>query len=94
MTTLITKNNQLYIVIESHDGTETWHPVIAGWESFSGWYWFSIEEAEHDENDIIHFGFVQGHECELGYFSQAELESMPGMVWPIKAQALASSGRR
>jgi len=63
-------------------------PVLRGWESFSGWYWFALEEDRKQDsvlddgriahNDIIYFGYVQGFECVYGYFSLAELESMKG----------------
>jgi hypothetical protein len=77
-------------------------PVLRGWESFSGWYWFATEEAWEQTsvidgkpvNDTIFFGFVQGFEEEWGYFSLAELESLAPKVWEIPAKSLPYSGRR
>ena len=68
------------------------HPVLVGFESFSGWYWFGVEEAEPG----YWFGFVQGFEEEWGYFSTAEMLPLiaKGQVWPIKACDLPYAGRR
>ena len=78
--------------------------VIRGWESFSGWYWFAVEEVQKQDsilsngkvakNDIIYFGLVQGHEEEWGDFSLAELESLKHRVWEIPKKNLPHSGRR
>jgi hypothetical protein len=78
--------------------------VIRGWESFSGWYWFAVEEVQRQDtilssgkvakNDIIYFGFVQGLEEEWGDFSLAELESLKPRVWEIPNKNLPYSGRR
>lgn len=92
---LETREDGLYI-----DGQK----VLKGWESFSGWYWFGIEQAYTQdsiikgavvEGDQIWFGFVQGLEEEFGYFSQGELESLGKYkVWRIKAVDLPHAGRR
>jgi len=89
-----------------HAGT---HPVIKGWESFIGWYWFAVEKVEERRtvdgsgsvmadgsvaDDVIWFGLVQGHDEEWGEFSEAEIRSLGNMAWPIKPQALPYSGRR
>lgn len=77
--------------------------VLRGWESFTGWYWFAIEEAGKQDsvienktykNDTIYFGLVQGFEEEWGYFSQAEIESLKPRTWEIKKQDMPYSGRR
>ena len=78
--------------------------VLAGWESFTGGYWFGVERTRTQksmlpsgtvENDQIWFGFVQGLEEEWGYFSQAEIESLGKYkVWRIKAIDLPHAGRR
>jgi hypothetical protein len=78
--------------------------VIRGWESFSGWYWFAVEEASKQysvlddgrvaKNDTVFFGFVQGLEEEWGYFSLAELERLGPMAWEIPKKNLPHSGRR
>jgi len=86
--------DKLHIISENADGGETKYPVLAGWESFSGWYWFSIEIAHNDGGINTHFGLVQGQDTELGYFSQADLESMPHKIWRIKSCDLPYAGRR
>lgn len=79
--------------------------VLAGWESFSGWFWFGVErlhtqdsvlsDGQVIEGDQIWYGFVQGLEEEWGNFSQAEIESLGKYkVWPIKAIDLPHAGRR
>jgi len=80
MPKLETKGNRLEI-----DGKR----VLKGWESFSGWYWFGVEETEPG----MWFGLVQGFEEEWGYFSEAELKSNR-MIWKIKAGDLSIAGRR
>ena len=95
MATFTSKGGKLFI-----DGAE----VLAGWESFTGWYWFGTERAYKQdslmpdgsvaEGDQIWFGRVQGLEEERGYFSEAELKSMGSMVWPIPKSNLPWSGRR
>ena len=64
--------------------------VVKGCESMSGWYWFATEI---NEKTATCFGYVQGTYPEWGYFSVAELDSIP-MVWEIKDCDLPHSGRR
>jgi hypothetical protein len=45
-------------------------------------------------DDVIWFGYVQGFECEWGYFSEAEIRSLGNLAWPIKPQDLPYAGRR
>jgi hypothetical protein len=50
---------------------------------WSNWTWYATEgEPAIDENgneeDFTFFGYVQGLECEFGYFSLKELESIKG----------------
>jgi hypothetical protein len=78
---LETKNGKLYINDKE---------VLKGWESFSGWYWFATEL----NDDGRHFGFVQGHYDEWGYFSQQEIESLGNRVWEIRSGSLPHAGRR
>lgn len=66
------------------------HRVLKGWESFSGFYWFGVEEIEPG----FWFGFVQGLECEWGYFDVNEIKALGNMAWPIKPQDLPYAGRR
>lgn len=79
--------------------------VLAGWESFTGWFWFGVERTSKQDSvldngevvldDQIWFGFVQGLEEEWGYFSQGEIESLGKYkVWRIKAVDLPHAGRR
>ena len=77
--------------------------VIQAWESWSGWYWFAIEESYKQdsvidgkvfENDQIYFGFVQGWYDEWGYWSETELKHQEPWVWEIKEQDLPYAGRR
>ena len=94
-TQLETRADGLYI-----DGKK----VLKGWESFTGWYWFATEDAGKQdsiingavvEGDTIWYGLVQGFEDEMGYFSQAEIESLGKYkVWRIKAVDLPHAGRR
>jgi hypothetical protein len=94
MATLTGTNGKLFI-----DGKE----VIKGYESFSGWYWFAVEDSDKQDSvidgevyadDTIYFGYVQGHYDEWGYFSKAELELLFPKVWEINQRDLSSSGRR
>jgi len=64
-------------------------PVLAGWESMTGWYWFATELLE----DGMAFGYVQGLYDEAGYFDTTELDSISN-VWRINEDDLAISGRR
>jgi len=43
----------------------------------SSWTWYIIEI---DENQEECFGYVVGHESELGYFNMSELESVKGAL--------------
>lgn len=95
------RNDKLFI-----NGKE----VIAGWESFTGCYWFATEKVEErrsglgtggsiingrEVDDTIYFGLVQGQVEEWGCFSKAELESLgPYKVWRIPMKNLTWSGRR
>ncbi|HEC60751.1 hypothetical protein LCGC14_0460870 [marine sediment metagenome] len=79
--------------------------VLAGWESFTGWFWFGTERSHTQDSylnekvsikdDQIWFGFVQGLDSEWGYFSQGEIEALgPLKVWKIKDVDLPHAGRR
>ena len=41
---------------------------------WTSWTWYAIE---FDGKDLF-FGYVAGHEAELGYFSLSELQSLKG----------------
>ena len=69
------------------------HEVLKGWESYSGWYWFGVEEDANEPG--LWFGLVQGFEEEWGDFYVPEILSLgPTVAWPIKACDLAIAGRR
>jgi hypothetical protein len=79
------------------------YPVIKGYESFTGWFWFATEAEVIPASDTIsgkdetqYFGLVQGQEEELGYFAECELNELiaDGMVWEILPQDLPYAGRR
>jgi len=42
----------------------------------SNWTWYIIEFSQEDKNTC--FGYVVGHEAELGYFSLSEIEEVRG----------------
>jgi len=42
----------------------------------SNWTWYIIEFSKEDQNTC--FGYVIGHEAELGYFSLSEIEEVKG----------------
>ena len=77
--------------------------VIKAFESFNGWYWFAFEVVQTQDSDLgngkviyndkIYYGLVQGHEEELGDFSEGELLSN-SKVWEIPKKNYAWSGRR
>jgi len=82
------KDGELYVRTESPDEPAEYQQVVKGWESYQGWYWFGLEEVEPG----YWFGFVQGNECELGYFSEAQLDRPD--VWEINECDLPHAGRR
>ena len=77
--------------------------VLKMWESFSGWYWYGIEDTGSYEytdasgnTQTAHswFGFVQGFAEEWGSFDENELNSMEGKVWEVPRENWHFSGRR
>jgi hypothetical protein len=68
------------------------HLVLKGWESFTGWFWFGVEETDPG----CWFGLVQGFEEEWGCFSTNEMAPLikAGQIWPIKTCDLPYAGRR
>jgi hypothetical protein len=44
----------------------------------SNWTWYIIEISKDDNNTC--FGYVVGHEAELGYFSLSEIEEVRGSL--------------
>jgi hypothetical protein len=47
--------------------------IVKFFHPASSWSWFATE---YDPKERLFFGFVRGHEGELGYFSLDELESV------------------
>lgn len=45
---------------------------------WAGWTWYATECQEEEEGDYLFFGYVVGHERELGYFVLSELEGVKG----------------
>ena len=62
------------------DGKVNGKPIIRAWESFTGWYWFGLEEVEPG----YWYGFVIGIYPEWGYFSEAEIKSLAPFAWEVK----------
>ena len=44
----------------------------------SNWTWYIIEISQDDKNTC--FGYVVGHESELGYFNLSEIEEVRGAL--------------
>lgn len=90
-TSLITKDGELYLMVEYSDELidRKVLKVLAGWESLTGWRWFQTEPAEED----LCFGFVQGMEEEWGYFSPAEIMAHY-LCWKINPCDLPHAGHR
>lgn len=45
----------------------------------AGWTWYATE-GEPEGGDFLFFGYVEGLECEWGYFLLSELESVRGRL--------------
>ena len=58
--------------IKSQENVEDPIVQVKFFHPFSSWTWYAIEFDGEDE----FFGYVVGHEKELGYFSLAELKSI------------------
>jgi hypothetical protein len=103
-------DGKLYIGgLDDDTGKPIFKPVLKGWESMSGWYWFAVEKVEErkvaegggsiingrEVDDVLWYGLVQGFEEEWGNFSEAEIKSLgPYVAWPIKKCDLPHAGRR
>jgi hypothetical protein len=101
MTRLETRDGALWLVASWHEDPKSdsfndgvGKKVVKGWESFSGWYWFAVEQDGTHEGKPRYFGYVQGSGSEWGYFTEAELDSLGPRVWKIKPGDLPISGRR
>jgi len=62
------------------DGKVNGKSIIRVWESFTGWYWFGLEEVEPG----YWCGLVIGIHPEFGYFSERELIWHKKWIWPVK----------
>lgn len=86
---LETVDGSLHVRTQSREEDQPEHQEVEkGWESYSGWFWFGLEEVEPG----YWFGFIQGHECELGYFTEGQL-ARPD-IWEINGIDLPHAGRR
>lgn len=100
-------NGQLHV--GGYDGEEVKPiPVIGGWESFNGTYWFATEiDSVHWDTALgifqfpkkwpkRYYGLVQGDFEEFGTWFEHELEELISrfMAWKIKDQDLPYAGRR
>ena len=88
-------NGQLHV--GGYDGEEVKPiPVIGGWESFNGTYWFATEIDSTDINPKRYYGLVQGDFEEFGTWFEHELEELisRSMAWKIKDHDLPYAGRR
>ena len=45
---------------------------------WSNWTWYVTEGQKQPDGDYLFFGFIVGHDAELGYFSLNELMSVRG----------------
>ena len=45
---------------------------------WSNWTWYVLEAEKQEDGDFLFFGYVVGHENELGYFTLNELTSIRG----------------
>lgn len=59
---------------------------------WNNWTWYATE-GERQEDDFIFFGYVQGFEGELGYFSLKELESVSGPLGLKIERDISFSGK-
>lgn len=64
--------------------------IVHGHFYIGQWHWYATE---FDGEDIF-FGFVVGHEPELGYFSLSELEQVQVEQKIIEADAVPDGERR
>ena len=88
-------NGQLHV--GGYDGEEVKPiPVIGGWESFNGTYWFATEIDSTDISPKRYYGLVQGEFEEWGTWFEHELEELisRSMAWKIKDHDLPYAGRR
>ena len=44
------------------------------------WTWYVLEGSEQEDGDWRFFGYVKGHEAELGYFMLSELKKVRGQL--------------
>ena len=48
--------------------------LVKYFDPTSQWRWFVVEGERQDDGDWLFFGFVEGFERELGYFTLSQLE--------------------
>ena len=81
----------LYATENEKDPT-VWVKYFCPWNN---WKWYATEGSPVDEDgyydtakekvDFLFFGYVTGHDNELGYFSLSEMESIKG-PWGLKIE--------
>jgi hypothetical protein len=54
--------------------------VVKFFTPWSNWTWYVLEGEKQEDGDYLFFGYVVGHDSELGYFSLNELMSVRGPV--------------
>lgn len=65
------------------------HEIKDVWESFSGWYWFVLNDKPYPDEPDIKYGLVIGLETEYGTFDMHELRDYmgkTGKVWRVPKQ--------
>jgi hypothetical protein len=74
----LTKQNLADLpALYTHDGKPA-EAVPVAVKFFCPWSYWTWYATEYDPAEGLFFGFVRGHEGELGYFSRAELEGIRG----------------
>jgi len=70
----------LNVIPDLYETEEIFDPIcyIKLFTPDSNWTWYVIEYSKQDSKTC--FGFVQGFECELEYFTLDELESIRGSL--------------
>ncbi len=71
---LITKIPALYSQ-ESNDNPTVQCKFFTPW---SNWTWYVLEMEAQPDGDVLFFGYVEGQESELGYFTLNELQGVTG----------------
>jgi hypothetical protein len=76
----ITEEEKLVPAIESYGKFYKIHEMF---ESYTGWYWFTINKNPYPDDPDIRYGYVIGFEKEWGTFSLSEINSLGNKAWPV-----------